>query len=1061
MREVPGSLDALWKSGRFIGENKPTARVTLQVPRMGLAHTPRNRYASIVFGSTNLPVELPNVRSVSWDRDVDQDVAGGSIEFFNATNLLPDRGYYTPNRGDSAYHARWGLEGNEWQGLLVPDMVLRTYEGYGTDGSECPCHDTKLYQSGTWLIDEVEFTSHGIIRCTVRDLGRVLLDQLMMPPVVPDAFLPLAFDAVPKTSGFHPPTVVTQNFEEDWDGPTDPPTVTGGSAGDSTVTLTWDPPPPVAPAESLPPEYAGGANYEVPTLGYFTHFAASDKWYRVTGPGQKAGVEYLYGDPTVTDDENIIGPITDTIVNFFGGPGGIERYTPRYEVVGYRLYRNGVVQGYYLTDEDTTVTVKHVGNGRVSYWELAAVWQELNTGRREVGLRTPAVWYQPSKPGSIKTDLFSLVADENNGVPADGWLTWTYEGDGAAATWHILLYRAGENGVVYEQPFTSSAAPGTVATFDTGRTDLTNWNILIYAENAAGVGQGVFLLREDAPGYLLGTPVVSSPPQEAPPAAGRAAFTTPEGETVPVNEGPLSATLAATSDTVWIQPDTKRPHPASNVLDGNRETYWQSLGVDPNTAAEWIELAIPTQMVTAVRVSPKFSGYKVWVSVMVDGVWQAWDAGEDIPYDPARPITHNGANIPFVEQAVLNDGEREYVIRLRQPVAAVDRVRFTFSNPVKDAGNVWRMYIREIGVLGEAGASERRVPTPTAQKTSDDTGSTLKNAHVTTGAGDHPGTYEDYTDIVKLLCAWGGFHWSDNARSYCCDGSSTEHSFGLAPYGLGPKFDPILGLNSGRVWGDFEESGVAGVVKLGAETWDKKPLMEGIAYVRDILGFLFHVDEEGGVVWRAPNIYTVGNYILNRAQKPQHTTQVPVIDEQQTLIDLSATLTSRNLREHILVAAPDGSAGAYVGGSIPNYIGLRRVAGWTDRNFASDEECQLMADMIALRQLFTYRTDSVTIPGYPKLQINDQVRIYEQVTGEVYLHYIKGISSSLNVETGEWTYTLSTHWLGERPFDRWAFDPANLSEATRKWLKARGVRTETRVFEDVPTKVTVAPEPGP
>jgi hypothetical protein len=34
-----------------------------------------------------------------------------------------------------------------------------------------------------------------------------------------------------------------------------------------------------------------------------------------------------------------------------------------------------------------------------------------------------------------------------------------------------------------------------------------------------------------------------------------------------------------------------------------------------------------------------------------------------------------------------------------------------------------------------------------------------------------------------------------------------------------------------------------------------------------------------------------------------------------------------------------------------------------------------MADMISLRQLFTYRTDAVKIPANPAIQVDDQVRI--------------------------------------------------------------------------------------
>lgn len=94
-----------------------------------------------------------------------------------------------------------------------------------------------------------------------------------------------------------------------------------------------------------------------------------------------------------------------------------------------------------------------------------------------------------------------------------------------------------------------------------------------------------------------------------------------------------------------------------------------------------------------------------------------------------------------------------------------------------------------------------------------------------------------------------------------------------------------------------------------------------------------------------------------------------------------------------------------------------------------------MAEMITLRQLFTYRTDSLQIPANPQIQIDDQIQILERVTSEGYIHYVKGISSNNDMANGEWTYDLTTHWLGERPFEKWLFDEKQLSRETRIYLK--------------------------
>lgn len=100
-----------------------------------------------------------------------------------------------------------------------------------------------------------------------------------------------------------------------------------------------------------------------------------------------------------------------------------------------------------------------------------------------------------------------------------------------------------------------------------------------------------------------------------------------------------------------------------------------------------------------------------------------------------------------------------------------------------------------------------------------------------------------------------------------------------------------------------------------------------------------------------------------------------------------------------------------------------------------------MADMIALRQLFTYRTDSATIPGYPRIQIDDQILLTEEVTGEGYLHYVTGISSTNDLETGAWKYELDTHWLGSDPEGEWAFDPdLSFAPTTRTYLAMQDSR---------------------
>ena len=94
-----------------------------------------------------------------------------------------------------------------------------------------------------------------------------------------------------------------------------------------------------------------------------------------------------------------------------------------------------------------------------------------------------------------------------------------------------------------------------------------------------------------------------------------------------------------------------------------------------------------------------------------------------------------------------------------------------------------------------------------------------------------------------------------------------------------------------------------------------------------------------------------------------------------------------------------------------------------------------MADMIALRAAFSYRQNTATIPGFPAIQIDDQVRIYERTLSEGFLHYVQGISSTNDLTSGQWTYELATHWLGTSPQGTWSIDPSRLTRAAQRYIQ--------------------------
>lgn len=304
--------------------------------------------------------------------------------------------------------------------------------------------------------------------------------------------------------------------------------------------------------------------------------------------------------------------------------------------------------------------------------------------------------------------------------------------------------------------------------------------------------------------------------------------------------------------------------------------------------------------------------------------------------------------------------------------------------------------------------------------------------HFVNGTVTQPtGNTREYTHIIKWICAWGGFYWPDSSS-----GANTIR-YGSGPPVAYPYAHTDPGFPKGRVWGSFHNTGTSPISPLTADQFDKQPLMDCIGVVRDMIGFLFFIDETGGVVWRMPNIFDLGNYIVGGhktpRQSPVRTDDVIVIDESTTLVDYTVKLSSRDLREYLFVSDTSGKYGTLRNGFTPYHIGFNRAAGWTDQHFQKDDTT-IAADMVAAQQMFAWRTGTVTIPGNPAIQIDDQVRIQESITNENYYHYVSGISCDLDNEQGTWTYQLQTHWLGTNPDTAWVVKTSQLNGLTRAFI---------------------------
>ena len=464
-----------------------------------------------------------------------------------------------------------------------------------------------------------------------------------------------------------------------------------------------------------------------------------------------------------------------------------------------------------------------------------------------------------------------------------------------------------------------------------------------------------------------------------------------------------SYALTSDPNRVWISEGN------SERLPDGPKSWWQ------------INLNDTTTGVAGVRITPVRGPVIVYVS-LYDSVKKKWLGSKKIPYNRPTGGVDNGAHIPYLRSFRVNADTATECI-LAHARKNISRIRLTFRNNVTigtDHAHPWRAAMRE--VLVYTGPQK-----------------TLKTIK---GTKDVPeGNIDDYTDAVKWLLGWAGFYWPPHSSGgdyqIVDDQDTREYSSFISD-------DPALPGN-GRIWGDFMNAGTAPVNDLTPDLFDKQPFMDAIAYIRDVLGFVCWVDETGGFIWRMPNIWQPGNYMSPDDLDPRsssRTSNILSISDENVLLSYSTTLDSKNLRETIFVANTDGRYAQLAAGyGRSEGIDFGRIAGYMDQHFASQEEVERMADMIATRQKFSYRSSRATIPGYPAIQIDDQVRIYDRTTNETYYHYVEGIESSLDLTNGTWDYTLQTHWLGEQSSGSWVVDVNSVTSELKMYLIQLGLAT--------------------
>lgn len=429
--------------------------------------------------------------------------------------------------------------------------------------------------------------------------------------------------------------------------------------------------------------------------------------------------------------------------------------------------------------------------------------------------------------------------------------------------------------------------------------------------------------------------------------------------------GSRTLTYDSTANLAWYSSGAVHGHAPQDAFDGNADSFWLSVGNDrPQApyAVEWIQGNVG-DYIDHVRVHPFAGNYQCFVSIMENGAWV--DMIGTIAYSPlgvGKYVGTYAAAIPAVMQFGV-PWESPVEVKLPRAFRA-DKVRFTFTNLAKTQWGPYpyRAGVRELGVSLSAGVTESS--SQTVETKTD-------------------GSYKDLADVVKDLLLWSGWYFKeDNVNGY-------------------PD-----------VYGNIEHTGTYAESPLPDEWFDKRPVIDAIGELRDVVGFNFYISEDGGAKFSSPNFWAPGNFDENGVP----TDYIPEVDEKIQLTGYTVQLSDEPSRSEVIVSTGDplqtGQTVRFRRSYIKQYLrGIIKPAIFSNSALTDEKERYTMAQLIAMQLYFQQRQGSITMVANPAIQIDDQVKIYERISSETAVHYVRGVSSQWERESGSYSMTLTTSQL--------------------------------------------------
>jgi hypothetical protein len=974
MRDVPRIMEA-WRSGVYVGDNRPSTRVTVEkgwtlkptATVLGTWNKGPARWFQAEDPDLAVQTEIPNVISVTLNRGLDSDA--GTCDFVVRNAQMPalgqpevpagqfgTSGYFTWDHGASQdAKARWGHTTNLWQNVIVPNALIRTYQGFGGHDKAIDeaVADGDLVLNGMWLIDEIVINTDGTLSVKCRDMGKLLIDQQLFPPLMPSDRYPLDYRRwVYKTVEIpnelimnDPPADLCYNGRylasstdevygqwntqatghpgtDAFDSSPEPgPDVPGAYAHQWTFWLSE---PKASPDDTVWLEFEidNGNAGDVNEVYYHAWRGA------IEGLGVHRVMVSVWENGRWVSPETPLGGITPQGVPY------VTTFSPGTELAhSVSTNRYALPRDYRATKIRLTVTSLITG-----------AWEADDFEGYRAGARKIMACFKRGEGTHVRLGMLVLVGTSipKNDDNRQGY--WQVRANGQ-------VFAFGD-ARVYEPNSPYTGPISTVIGMAVHPSGSGYWYVDIAGRVMSAGDAHWFGDMSDVPRSDVAD-ITATPDGNGYWILNNSGHVFPFGSAVDHGSSPVSGFMP---DGALVHATSIEAHP---TIDG----YWilQSDGLVSAHNVPYHGDANrdgfqPHEWVTSLRHTASGGGY--WIT-SGNGIVQAFG---DAPHHGNRDTDPYDAAVWFLgicwELIPSSLGDESYAIQSAD------------GNLYPRGSSVGWSY----GSLGSGKMMQR-----------------------------FDGNYKDYSDVVRDLVLWAGFYF---------------------------YVDPAEGGFPG-IYGSIENTGIYAEAPLPKDMFDKKPIIDAIKALKEIVGYAVWIDAEGRFRFESPNWWTIGNFLPSGTDGGERTpfAFMPEIDETQQLMGHQVTRTASQARSRIIISTADPYPAIpgttppkgvvtteIVPRTAPDLRGLVVPAMWINGKFLSKDEQKVMADLIDIRTWLARRTANVSCVANPLIDVNDQVRVIERQSGEVYVHYISSISVKHDLVSGDFRMDLTTHWMGGTPY---------------------------------------------